>query len=186
MKQVLTNIASLAIKPPQAVINYQKLFSKYRMIILLTCICATVSSCQKEDLLDIFHQHHKQTVPFKSKFQTVETPFSDTEDQVTGTGTGTPIGNSTFVGYVNFIKFPSVKGTQTLTTANGDRIFTTFSGSVAGPDNDTLRITNNNIITGGTGTFAGATGSFITHGIVNTKLPPEAPATLTNDGTITY
>jgi hypothetical protein len=181
MKQVPTIKKSLVLSSSlYQIINLPRFFSKYRLVLLLLCITMIISSCHKED------EHVKKTVPFKAKFKTVEVPFSDTEDQVTGTGTGIPIGNSNFVAYVNFVNFPSVKGTSTLTTENGDQIFTTFSGSVAGPDNDTLRITNTNTITGGTGKFAGATGSFIAHGIVNTKLPPEAPATLTNDGTITY
>ena len=64
-----------------------------------------------------------------------------------------------------------------------DQIFSTFSGSVEGPDdNGTLLVTNNHIIIGGTGRFVGATGSFTVHGIANNNVPT---GTETLDGTIT-
>ena len=181
MKQVLTTFHSFV--RSFSSISPRRLFSKYRLVLILAVIAMLVSSCQKEDLFNLFHEHHKKTVPFKAKFETVEEPFSETEDQITGTGSGTPIGKSTFVAFSNFVNFPLLKGTSTLTAANGDQIFSTFSGSAVGPDNDTIRVTNNNIITGGTGSFAGATGSFIAHGIANINVPT---GTVTFEGTISY
>jgi len=185
MKQVSGTKNSLVLcSPLHHSICKRDPFSKYRFILLLTCICVTVSSCQKEDLFNLFHEHHKQTVPFKATFETVVGHFSETEDQITGTGAGTPIGPSTFVEYNNFTNFPLLKGTQTLTTENGDQIFSTFSGSAVLPDKtDSILITNNYIITAGTGRFAGATGSFTAHGIATTKPPT---GTVTFDGTINY
>ena len=174
MKQVLRTIATLAIKPPQQSINYWKFFSRYRMIILLTCICATVSSCHKED------NHCKKIVPLKAEFQII----AGKDDQITGTGKGTPIGNSTFIAHDNTANFPLLTGSQTITAENGDQIFSTHSGSAKGPDkNGILLITLNNLITGGTGRFAGASGTFIANGKTNTVI---GTGTVTFDGTISY
>src|SRR4051812_10702782 len=143
MKQVSNTKKFFVLTSPS--INRRTNFSTYPFVISFVVISMLGSSCLKEDV------HVKKTVPFKSKFETVEESFSSTEDQITGTGSGTPIGKSTFVGYSNFENFPLVKGTTTFTTANGDRIFTTFSGSVEGPDNSgNLQVTNDNLITGGT------------------------------------
>ncbi|MDQ6763591.1 MAG: hypothetical protein M3015_13305 [Bacteroidota bacterium] len=87
------------------------------------------------------------------------------------------------MGTVYLDSFPKVTGTTTF-TADGGQIFTTFSGSVVGPDeNGDVLVTNNNTITGGSGRFVGATGRFTTHGISNINV---STGSLTNDGTICY
>ncbi|MDQ6843731.1 MAG: hypothetical protein M3Z92_05155 [Bacteroidota bacterium] len=168
--------------PLHQLIYQRRLFSKYRSNLLVAVIALIagfgflITSCQKQGF-------RKECVPFKSKFETLGQDISPTVHQITGTGKGTPIGKSTFVGTVYLDSFPKVTGMTTF-TAEGGQIFTTFSGSVEGPDkNGDVLVTNNNIITGGTGRFAGATGRFTTHGISNINVPT---GSLTNDGTICF
>lgn len=53
-------------------------------------------------------------------------------------------------------------GTMTFTAANGDQLFSTYSGSAPfpGPGTDIVHGTSHNTITGGTGRFEHATGYF--------------------------
>ena len=193
MKQVSDTKNCLVLSSPlHDSINRQTVFSKYRFVILLACFGMHITSCQKEELQGTSQKQdlltnsekqnqHKKAVPFKAKFETLDRgQFDSTHEQITGTGEGTHIGKSTFVSFVYFVNFPSVSGTSTIYAANGDQISSTFSGSVVGPDeNGNTLVTNNNRITGGTGRFKGATGSFIAHGIANLNV-------LTFDGTISY
>jgi hypothetical protein len=79
----------------------------------------------------------------------------------------------------------SVVGTSTLVAANGDKLFTAFSG--LGPPSDT-RV--NSVITGGTGRFDGATGTMNvmvvtqTNSVVGTTV--SGNQTFTFEGTISY
>ncbi|MDQ6763590.1 MAG: hypothetical protein M3015_13300 [Bacteroidota bacterium] len=172
MKQVPNTKSSLvsnshlhhSIYPPRS-------FSKYCLILLLAGISLFISSCKKEDIC-------KKTVPFKAEFNT----NSPSPNIIIGTGKGTPIGKSTFILQENDANFPLLTGTATITAENGDEIYSTHTGSVVGPDSTgVLLITENNIITGGTGRFAGATGSFIAHGIASINVPT---GSATFDGTI--
>ena len=52
------------------------------------------------------------------------------------------------------------KGTDTLVAANGDEVFSTFTGSGALTSATTIESTQVNTITGGTGRFADASGTF--------------------------
>jgi hypothetical protein len=105
-------------------------------------------------------------VPFKGTIQghDVDTGFSPTTVTVatSGTGIGTLVGQFSFTQEVTV---NLVNGTGTgsahFVAANGDSIYTTIAGS--GGPTDTpgvLTITEIHTITGGTGRFAGAQGSF--------------------------
>jgi hypothetical protein len=81
---------------------------------------------------------------------------------------GTAAGNATHLGRFTATSVDSVNiattqstGTFNLTAANGDRIFTTTVGQETGfqPPNVSL-VTHTATIVGGTGRFAGATGTF--------------------------
>ncbi|MDQ6761512.1 MAG: hypothetical protein M3015_02665 [Bacteroidota bacterium] len=158
-------------------INPRKLVSNYRLVFLFAVTMLLISSCNKEDQLC------KKTVPFKGTFTTKDSVISATHSEITGTGVLTHFGKSTFVAEVYEDNFPLISGTQIITAANGDEMFSTFTGSVAGPDaNGILLITNKNIITGGTGRFAGATGNFTQNAIAYTYTPI---GSATFDGTIT-
>ena len=65
----------------------------------------------------------------------------------------------------------SVTGTAVFTAANGDQLVTTFSGMATFPDqNGILTFDGTDIVTGGTGRFAGASGSFTRETRVNVFL----------------
>jgi hypothetical protein len=57
----------------------------------------------------------------------------------------------------------SVAGEQIFTAANGDMLFATFAGQFAGDPAVALEATLTATITGGTGRFAGATGTYDFH-----------------------
>ena len=78
-----------------------------------------------------------------------------------GSGFGSHLGKVTSSGTVQFgapvgTQVPG-EGTQVFTAANGDQLFTSFSGVL---DLNTLTATVPFTITGGTGRFEGATGTF--------------------------
>ena len=110
-------------------------------------------------------------VPFKgtSSQQAISAvPVDPTTVLVTtvGGGNATQLGNFTFVsphlsGLLDF----SILGTQTFTAANGDTLTADIAGALEplfDPTTDTLFLVGDvqATITGGTGRFAGATGSF--------------------------
>lgn len=146
-------------------------FSRYRFVLLLGVI-AMLAGCQKPN------DHIKKTVPFKGKFT-----VSIGKDGIHGTGEGSPIGRFTLFAQDNEENFPQITGTVTITAANGDQIFATHTGLAEEIGNGMVKVDFDNTITGGTGRFAGATGSFEMHAIVNEVL---GTGSATFDGTITY
>jgi hypothetical protein len=72
------------------------------------------------------------------------------EETVTVTATGPVFTNST-----------------TYTAANGDQLFVTFSGSGTPPQNGVVTFSGTETVTGGTGRFAGASGSLARSGSVS-------------------
>jgi hypothetical protein len=106
-------------------------------------------------------------VPFKGTFQgndTVTPGPSPTTIVVTtsGTGIGTLVGQFSFTEEVTAnLANGTHTGSALWIAANGDSIYTTVVGSAAPSDNpDYLKITEPHTITGGTGRFTGAQGSF--------------------------
>jgi hypothetical protein len=87
-----------------------------------------------------------------------------------GTGTGTHMGQFSFkqVSTVNFVNNTSAGSGQWI-AANGDHIYTTVFGAnaVVDPTRGVITITEINTITGGTGRFAGAQGSFTVVRVAN-------------------
>ena len=90
--------------------------------------------------------------------------------EVTGTGHSTMLGN--YSGRYRECFDPATGavtgGTFTLTAANGDKVFGTFSGQ-ARPTDDPTVVTYDDpgVITGGTGRFADAGGTMTTSGLAN-------------------
>jgi hypothetical protein len=84
----------------------------------------------------------------------------------------------------------SVAGTAEFVAANGDSVFTSFSGSGQGTGPQTSVATVGSTITGGTGRFEGASGSFTTTVLTETTsvvgTTVTANQTLTSRGTISY
>ena len=103
-------------------------------------------------------------VPFKGTFQGKDTTNISLPTLATAaTGTGTHLGKFTFTQDVtlDFENFNDT-GSAQWKAANGDIIYTTVHGSAI-PGLDVFTITEIHIITGGTGRFAGARGSFTVH-----------------------
>ncbi|HZG23863.1 MAG TPA: hypothetical protein VEZ17_04750 [Chitinophagaceae bacterium] len=120
----------------------------------------------------------KKTVPFKGNIS-----VSLSAGTTTGSGVGSHIGRFDYDSVDDFNSVGSVTGTATFTAANGDQIFTTFSGTFGDFENGIFDVTFENTITGGTGRFTGATGSFSSTGEANVIA---ATATTAFTGTISY
>jgi hypothetical protein len=71
----------------------------------------------------------------------------------------------------------------TYTAANGDQLFASFSGTGAPPLDGFRSYSGTETVTGGTGRFAGATGSFVREGRVNVAA---ATGEFEISGTISY
>lgn len=156
-------------------------------VLVAGAIAMMAASCQKP------HDHIKKTVPLTAAFQDSVTvivqgsPGVLEQVRVNGWGSGTPIGTSTFEDNVQVdgsVSPEIIKGVETITTPNGDKIFATINGTSPDPDEEgNYEVFNKNTITGGTGKFAGATGSYSVTVKGNFSLPTE---TDTYSGTITY
>jgi hypothetical protein len=132
---------------------------------------------------------HQKTVPFKGTILTTYQQFGQLPYQtahVSGTGATTHLGRTTLEADVN-IDFSGdpimVHGEGTFTAANGDEFYTSYSGPFVENPDGTLTGDIDHVITGGTGRFAGISGSFSAK-VVND------PATFTGrhvfDGQISY
>jgi hypothetical protein len=123
---------------------------------ILTAALAVPAAAQKQ-------------VPFKGAMQGHDTDIGSTNTTVTvltvGTGIGTLVGNFSFTQTVTVdVTTGHDTGSAQWFAANGDSISTSITGSgepMATPDGIVFIITEVHTITGGTGRFAGAQGSFI-------------------------
>jgi hypothetical protein len=94
-------------------------------------------------------------VPFKGTFEGNDTVIPPTITTA-ATGTGTLVGHFSLT---DVVTLTSLTGTGQWIAANGNIIYTTFVASpVPGPV--VFEITESHTVTGGTGRFAGARGSF--------------------------
>jgi hypothetical protein len=104
----------------------------------------------------------QQQVPFKGTFQGKDATNPPTIT-TTATGTGTHVGQFSLTQEVtaNFANFTDAGSAQWI-AANGDTIYTTVAGSAV-PGPVVFKVTEIHTITGGTGRFTGAQGSFTVH-----------------------
>jgi len=117
----------------------------------------------------------KSEVPFKGSIQTLETldftGFPLVISSAIGTGNATHLGLFTVTWEVEIdfsLEIPMAIGSGVFTAANGDRLFTDMIGlGTPTEDPDVISIVEVQTITGGTGRFAGATGSFIRESLSN-------------------
>jgi hypothetical protein len=132
--------------------------------------------------------------PFKASL-TGNAHLSPTDDpsvlrnDETGVGTATHLGLFTWteIEFADFDEIPggvAVVASFTMTAANGDRLYGTFTSSGYFADAETLVIQGSYQLTGGTGRFADATGS----GDIDASafLSPGLPFEGTLTGTIDY
>jgi len=169
MKQVPTTIDRFLANPNRDLIFQKMKFAKYLLFSLLAPFAMLMTSCQKED---------HNCVPFKGEFT-----LSLIENGVTGTGTGSQIGKFTLIAHDDESNFPNITGTVIITAANGDQIFATHTGFAQELSDGMLKVDFDNTITGGTGRFPGATGSFAIHSLVNEST---GTGNATFDGTICH
>ena len=129
------------------------------------------------------------TVPFKGTWSgsTISaTPISETVVLVVSSGSGNATQLGRFVmtsPHLTYLDTLAVEGTQVFVAPNGDTINATISGQFV-PTSEGLEATLAGVITGGTGRFAGATGSYDFH-IVARPAAFGFDSTATIDGTIT-
>jgi hypothetical protein len=190
MKQVLKSFKSFVLSSSQNhPIAKPETFSKFLFVLLLAGNALFISSCQKEELQSSLQKQELQAnsqkqeqkigcVPFKGKFT-----LSFTQNGPTSTGEGTHIGRFTSVETSSSAVFPEINSTTTSTAANGDQIKTMDIGFATDQGNGLFEVNITCTITGGTGRFAGARGSYKTHAIVN---PSAGEGSATFDGTICY
>ena len=89
--------------------------------------------------------------------------------QVKATGIATQLGKFTYLGRLTVNRATGLgSGTFLFTAANGDTVFGTISGKATFTPPTVLSIVEIGTITGGTGRFAGATGSFSMTRLKNT------------------
>ena len=108
----------------------------------------------------------RQDVPFKGRLEGVYTLSFPAPLVLSVSGTGT--GNATHLGQYTFeydelvdLSTGAGTGTYEFTAANGDTLTATWTGrGFPTPDPDVLAIVENATITGGTGRFADAGGTF--------------------------
>lgn len=187
MKQVpITKNFLLLSSPLHHSIYQRRALSQYCLVLLLASIALLAGSCQKSD-------NHKKTVPLKGEFVTSvmlivpASPGVLEQIRVTGKGSGTPFGKATteYNLKVDVTASPEiVSGIAAITAEDGDQIFATVSGYVSSPDaKGDFQVFNTHTITGGTGKYSGATGTYkeTAKGHVESLL-----GTDTLDGTITY
>ena len=114
-----------------------------------------------------------EQVPFKGSLQGLDigTPGNPPYMSVQVTATG----NATRLGLFTYTELDTVDtstrigtGTFVFTAANGDTVFGTISGQATFTPPNVLTIEENAIITGGTGRFAEATGTFTATRLKNT------------------
>jgi hypothetical protein len=105
-------------------------------------------------------------VPFKGSYtlsSVLIQPPPNLVQRISGTGIASHLGNSTFeaISNVTVTQPPfMVNGTRTITAANGDQLFTTFTGTSTPVVNGMNGADLQETVTGGTGRFANASGSF--------------------------
>lgn len=128
-----------------------------------------------------------QPLPFQGSLDGVDTDvvsFPILSVHLAGGGTGTQIGKYTAVfDFTANLQTPDVPavGTFTLTASNGDTIAGTLSGRAQIADG-IATVVESMTITGGTGRFAGATGSFT---VRRTAVQATGVTSGSFDGTIT-
>lgn len=165
-------------------------------MLLFTAASMFFISCQKENLSigrenedpGINSVNNENSVPFRGDYVTThELLQGPAVQRISGTGHATHLGASTFVANatVNFNTPPpfAISGTAVFTAANGDQFFTSFTGLSIPTGNGNSRGIINHTITGGTGRFEDASGSFTGLATVTQGSPTN---TVTINGSIEY
>ena len=128
--------------------------------------------------------------PFKGSYTTNAQILSGPpmlQQRITGVGHSSHLGKSEFVANttLNLTTPPpfSLGGTAVFTAANGDQIFTSFSGTATPNMQGQNEVEMTHTITGGTGRFENASGTFTGYTVA---VPGHSTGFITNEGTISY
>jgi hypothetical protein len=206
MKQMSNRQNFLVPDSVQYSIFFKLSFTRHLSVLLPAFLLLLLAGCKKNELPDssqntditsstLRHGGKTRCVPFKASFVTMdEMTQAGTDanpiqkDHLTGTGQGTGIGKASIEVFAEgdiTLPFPAlVTSTAIFTAANGDKIFDTGFGYVQEPSsNGDLHLIGKSTITGGTGRFAGATGS-LEADVTGNIFKPEGAVTFT--GTICY
>ena len=155
-------------------------------------------SCQKQGLqkeesnnpLPAAKMNMEQDRPFKGSYTTsseILQPAPILKTRITGTGQVSQLGKSSFTALstLNFTTQPPfiLGGTATFTAANGDEIYTSFTGTSTPAGEGMLNVVMTHTITGGSGRFQNASGSFVGHTIA---FPGHSEGYIEHEGTIRY
>ena len=171
-----------------------------KQLLSLSLITASflLLSCQKEatqkeesnNIVPAAKAKMAQDRPFKGSFTTTSEilqPAPILKTRITGTGNVSQLGKSTFVALstLDFTTQPPFQlgGTATFTAANGDEIYTSFTGTSTPAGEGMLNVAMIHTITGGTGRFQNATGSFVGN---TTAFPGHSDGYIEHEGTIRY
>ncbi|HEU4607343.1 MAG TPA: hypothetical protein VFS31_04485 [Chitinophagaceae bacterium] len=172
-----------------------------KKLISLSLVIAScyLLSCQKETLEDKAMDNQQivasiakvqKALPFKGTYTTSSeilqpAPFLHT--RITGIGEASHLGNGSFVALsaLDLSTAPPFQlgGTATFTAANGDEFYTIFTGTATPSGQGALNISMSHTITGGTGKFKKAEGSFEGNTVA---VPGHAEASIDYEGTISY
>jgi hypothetical protein len=105
--------------------------------------------------------------PFKGTLSATEAVTGNAH-QLTGAGIGTQFGNFTYSAAIVINEETlAADGTVVWTAANGDRVNATMHGEVVGFEYPIITIVEQQIVTGGTGRFANASGSIVVNRTLN-------------------
>ncbi|MEO5501747.1 MAG: hypothetical protein ABIR31_09930, partial [Ginsengibacter sp.] len=118
------------------------LFAVFASLYLISCQKEAITAIEQSQNSTAFSANANQSkidelgVPFKGSFTTsfvLIQPPPNLIQNVSGTGIASHLGKSKFESISNVaVRFPApfrVSGTRTITAANGDQLFTTFTGT---------------------------------------------------------
>jgi hypothetical protein len=166
---------------------------------ILPCLALTFSmiGCQEESALnanvspdDAIASRSPNALPFHGTFETVSTviaPPPMLQQEISGSGQAPHLGQSTFTASssVNMTGAPpfALNGTAVFVAANGDELWACFTGTVTPNGQGANDVAIDYTVTGGTGRFDDASGSFTGSTVA---VPGLQDGELTLDGTISY
>ena len=168
---------------------------------LILAVLASViilASCQKQ--VDELAQNEPATraqsnasgkmVPIKGTYTTTNERLSNPpmlQQRITGLGQSSHLGEGKFIAVstLNLTTPPpfNLGGTASFYAANGDIFTTSFAGTASPNTDGTLNVSMLHTITGGTGRFEHATGSFVDTTVGNPNMPG---GEITYEGYISY
>lgn len=175
-----------------------------KLLMALSLVVLSLSECTKVDPLEGTPARtatagtadsrvlSKHPVPFKGAFVTSANPVTNLSTDpagtvrlvVTGTGQASHLGQASYEDHT--LLDPSTgtaTGTQVMTAANGDQLFSTLHVVLTPRGDGTSTVAVHFTITGGTGRFSGASGYYDGLDVLN----PASPAgSLTIAGELTY